>query len=236
MAGSIEAMRAVVDKIATANIGYDQSQRWTWLAGKTIVKNKECDCSSLVAGIAYLAGYPIHIEGACNTGNLASLLRGAGWAILQYSGLSRVRAGDVLIKPGHHTEFAYSASRFYGAHIDERGKTTGGKPGNQSGRETGFSVAYCYPGGWTYVARPPDTAAKAESTARPVLKRGMSGTDVKVMQTRLIAAGISCGSAGADGIFGPDTQAAIKTLQTKAKITADGKFGAQTNKALQEHE
>ena len=78
---------------------------------------------------------------------------------LQGPDLSQVKAGDVLIAPEHHTEFAYTADRWYSAHIDESGGATGGQAGNQPGSETKFREAYDRSGGWTYLARPPaDTA------------------------------------------------------------------------------
>jgi hypothetical protein len=160
MAGSIKAMQQWAEKIEDANTGYDQNQRWTFLdkANRKLIPNREADCSTVVAAIVYLAGYPINISGTCYTGNLAQLLKDAGWTIYRFTNLSQVKAGDVLIAPRHHTEFAYTANKWYSAHIDRSGDATGGQAGNQTGGETKFQSAYNRSGGWTYLARPPADA------------------------------------------------------------------------------
>lgn len=61
-----------------------------------------------------------------------------------------------------------------------------------------------------------------------VLRRGMTGADVKTLQAALIAYGYSCGSAGADGDFGSGTETALKKFQTKYGLGADGIAGKGT--------
>ena len=61
-----------------------------------------------------------------------------------------------------------------------------------------------------------------------VLRRGMTGADVKTLQAALIAYGFSCGAAGADGDFGSGTEAALKKFQTKYGLGADGIAGRGT--------
>lgn len=61
-----------------------------------------------------------------------------------------------------------------------------------------------------------------------MLRRGMSGADVKTLQAALIAYGYSCGAAGADGDFGAGTEAALKQFQTKYGLGADGIAGRGT--------
>jgi murein L,D-transpeptidase YcbB/YkuD len=56
--------------------------------------------------------------------------------------------------------------------------------------------------------------------ARPVLKLGSRGDEVRIVQNIL---GITV-----DGIFGPATEAAVKKFQTAAKIPADGIIGPAT--------
>jgi peptidoglycan hydrolase-like protein with peptidoglycan-binding domain len=50
-----------------------------------------------------------------------------------------------------------------------------------------------------------------------IIKQGSTGPDVKVAQERLIQRGYSVGSAGADGIFGPITDHAVRDYQTDRK-------------------
>lgn len=61
-----------------------------------------------------------------------------------------------------------------------------------------------------------------------VLRRGMSGADVKTLQAALIAYGCSCGASGADGDFGAGTEAALKQFQTRYSLGADGIAGKGT--------
>ncbi|NLF28998.1 MAG: hypothetical protein GX592_13970, partial [Clostridiales bacterium] len=55
-------------------------------------------------------------------------------------------------------------------------------------------------------------------------RKGMSGDDVKQMQTDLISLGYDLGKWGADGEFGPATEAALKAFQTAQKLPVDGIF------------
>lgn len=61
-----------------------------------------------------------------------------------------------------------------------------------------------------------------------MLRRGMTGADVKTLQAALTAYGFSCGAAGADGDFGSGTEAALKKFQTKYGLGADGIAGKGT--------
>lgn len=61
-----------------------------------------------------------------------------------------------------------------------------------------------------------------------VLRRGMTGADVKTLQAALIAYGCICGAAGADGDFGAGTEAALKKFQTRYSLGADGIAGKGT--------
>ena len=67
---------------------------------------------------------------------------------------------------------------------------------------------------------------------KPVLRKGDRGDAVKELQTKLINKGYSCGSTGADGIFGKNTEAAVKQFQTDSGLLADGTVNAATWAAL----
>jgi putative chitinase len=57
--------------------------------------------------------------------------------------------------------------------------------------------------------------------------------DVREIQRRLIKLGYSCGPAGADGLLGPATEAAVRAFQRATPpLTVDGKPGVQTQAAL----
>lgn len=74
--------------------------------------------------------------------------------------------------------------------------------------------------------------AKKITEASNLLRLGDKGTAVKELQHDLIKSGYSCGKKGADGIFGEDTEAAVKKLQHAYKIAVDGIVGDQTRAAL----
>ena len=65
------------------------------------------------------------------------------------------------------------------------------------------------------------------------LSIGDSGNEVKQMQIMLIACGYSCGSTGADGVFGNNTFKAVKEFQKNKNLTIDGLYGIQTKTALE---
>lgn len=60
------------------------------------------------------------------------------------------------------------------------------------------------------------------------LRRGSRGNDVKKLQEQLISSGYDVGKTGADGIYGANTEAAVKKYQTDNGLTADGIAGNQT--------
>ena len=66
--------------------------------------------------------------------------------------------------------------------------------------------------------------------AATVLKRGSSGALVKTLQTKLKNWGYYSGKV--DGIFGANTERAVRYFQRVNKLTVDGKVGAKTAKAL----
>lgn len=62
------------------------------------------------------------------------------------------------------------------------------------------------------------------------LKRGMKGSDVVVLQTKLTQAGYECGPL--DGIFGVSTETAVKSFQKAQGLVVDGIVGSKTWAAL----
>lgn len=75
-------------------------------------------------------------------------------------------------------------------------------------------------------------AGSKPSTSQRVMKNGMSGSDVKALQEKLIKAGYSLGRWGADGDFGDQTEMAVRKFQTQQGLTVDGEVGPQTMAAL----
>ena len=62
----------------------------------------------------------------------------------------------------------------------------------------------------------------------PVLKKGAKGVWVNLLQRLLIHHGFSCGTAGADGIFGTGTYNAVVAFQKAKGLTVDGIVGPKT--------
>lgn len=83
-----------------------------------------------------------------------------------------------------------------------------------------------------------DDGAKAGSEAASevkdgALRRGDEGEDVRELQRALIALGYDCGSYGADGDYGADTEKAVKAYQTNRRLTVDGIAGDKTLAAIE---
>ena len=68
----------------------------------------------------------------------------------------------------------------------------------------------------------------------PPLARGSQGNPVRCLQLALVALGYSLPTSvkdqplSADGIFGPETEQAVRTFQTQRGLQVDGIAGAQT--------
>lgn len=60
------------------------------------------------------------------------------------------------------------------------------------------------------------------------LEKGCSGILVKTLQTFLILQNFTCGSCGADGDFGNDTEKAVRSYQYMNKLDVDGVVGCNT--------
>lgn len=75
---------------------------------------------------------------------------------------------------------------------------------------------------------------KIETPTCRVLKNGRRGDDVKELQETLIKLGYNCGKSGADGVFGDDTEKAVRAFQKDRKLTVDGEFGPKSFAALEE--
>lgn len=69
-----------------------------------------------------------------------------------------------------------------------------------------------------------------QPTNFPVLRRRMRGPAVRELQERLRAKGFL--RVSADGVFGPETEAAVKAAQRKYQLPADGIVGRATWEAL----
>lgn len=116
------------------NLGYDQYQRWNFYVGG------EVDCSSFVISVLKEAGFDT--GGATYTGNMSAALVARGWQRIFPNG--KPQAGDILLNDVHHVAVCVAPGQLAQASIDERGRASGGRSGDQ-GRETNVRSYYAYP-------------------------------------------------------------------------------------------
>lgn len=82
-------------------------------------------------------------------------------------------------------------------------------------------------------ARSTVATSNTSTATKSYLSKGDKGNDVKTMQTMLIACGYSCGSYGADGDFGSDSDKALRKFQGDYGLTVDGKYGSKSKAKLE---
>lgn len=221
--------------------GYDQAHR----------QGPDYDCSSLLINAYKQAGVPL----TCTyTGNMRSDMLRHGFtdvagSVNMTTGAG-LQPGDVLLNERNHTAMYIGDGKLVQASINERGTTTGGQTGDQTGREICERSYYNYP--WDCVLRyvgtgsnaaaaedkptqgdvsSPDTGVKY-SVQLPLLKYGSTGGYVRTAQRLLISAGFACGPDGADGEYGANTVAAVTKFQQLHGLEDDGEAGGMTWAAL----
>lgn len=136
----------------SVSLGYDQSNREDFRNGG------ETDCSALVLYALREAGFST--GSATYTGNMRSNLTARGWKVVAVNGSPK--AGDILLNDVHHVAVYIGGGKLAQASIDENGRATGGKGGDQSGRETNISNYYNYP--WNCYLRWTGTSDTGSST------------------------------------------------------------------------
>lgn len=207
--------------------GYDQTHRW----------GPNYDCSSLVISAYQQAGVPLKTNGATYTGNLKAAALKSGFkekvSSVNLNTGSGLQFGDLLLKEGSHAAIYIGNGQIVHASINELGKVTGGKSGDQTGKEICIRSYYNKP--WNSVLRYTGENVSAQQPKDDgILRVGASGSEVKTMQQKLIAIGYSCGKCGADGKFGDDTKAALKKFQSDYSLEVDGEYGPISKAKLAE--
>lgn len=135
-------------------------------------------------------------------------------------------ASGVKVAGGADGIFGRSTTRAIRAFQTARGLQATGRLDQQTAIALGVMAAPVVPA----VAAPAATTAPAPSNGQFVSKlpvRGQRGTDVVIVQSALIAAGITV-KGGADGIFGGATTAAISEFQKRNGFAVSGRLDERT--------
>lgn len=146
-----KAVRFMMDIAQDNSHGYDQNQRWG--------ERGDYDCSSLTITAFEKAGFPVKSKyGATYTGNMKQAFIKCGFKDIRTSVNvnmgSGLQYGDILLNEAHHVAVYIGNNKIVQASINELGKATGGKPGDQTGREINISEYKNYHrGGWDCVLR-----------------------------------------------------------------------------------
>lgn len=136
------ALRWMVDIANDNSHGYDQGRR----------TGPDYDCSSLITIALGRAGLNV---GVGSTSTMYGQLTQAGFkdvaGSVNASTSAGLKRGDILLAPGHHTAAYLGNGKIVHARINELGKITGGKTGDQTGREIMVGSYYNYP--WKHILR-----------------------------------------------------------------------------------
>lgn len=213
--------------------GYDQAKRW----------GPDFDCSSLICWIWQQVGVPVRDAGASYTGDMRGAFLRCGFRDVTSSVNLRtgngMRPGDVLINYAHHAAMSMGDGQLLQASINEKGTATGGKSGDQTGKEIAVRSYYDYP--WDCVLRyekdaeadqTPEPSGVVYNLQLPLLKRGAKGEPVRALQMLLIGRDFTCGGYGVDGDFGPATERSVRNYQSWVGLEVDGEVGGETWAAL----
>ena len=134
----------------------------------------------------------------------------------------RVAGGSIVTVEGNSSDSV--AERCYG--VGDGGIAGYGRPRGSAAEGEDINVP-------TEEPVVPDVTEKRFYTLRlPYLSRGSFGELVAAVQTLLILEGYPCGPDGADGDFGPNTEAAVREFQDQLGLTPDGIVGPSTGAAI----
>lgn len=206
------------------SLGYDQSNRQDFRDGR------ETDCSALVIHALQETGFDT--GAASYTGNMRTNLVSKGWKVVTNNG--NPQAGDILLNDVHHVAVYIGHGQLAQASIDERGRASGGKGGDQTGHETNIRSYYNYP--WDCYLRYGGGSSKQSvvvSSGKLSVDGSWGAATTRAIQAYLNKIGYHL---SVDGSRGPATVRAIQqALNAKLKINLaiDGSMGPATVKALQ---
>ena len=202
MPNIMKAVKFMIDIANDDTHGYDQAHR----------NEPDYDCSSLVGTALHEAGF--NVSPYSWTGNLESQLRKVGFTDCKKPWM----AGDIHLNTKHHVCMSINASQIAQASINEKGTVTGGKTGDQTGKEIYIRDYYEYSSGWDahlrYIGAITDVSPEVsvDTIAREVIagKWGNGDTRIKLLT-----------DAGYDY---NTVQAKVNALLTGKELKSDGEI------------
>ena len=191
-------------------------------------------CAAFVSAVGAMAGFDGLLLPECACDRMIALYRARGLFRREDGG--RVQTGDLIFYDWNGDGSAdhvglVTAADAAGCEVVE------GNSGDAVSRRR-VSLGWDKIAGFAF----PDYAAAVDEVdepeaedapwAPPVLRRGSRGLGVTAMQGVLIARGCGCGPDGADGDFGPNTEAALRRFQRENGLAEDGVCGGASWKRL----
>ena len=152
MGGSVSKMVELAEwYCCSANLGYDQYNRWDFPPVGDAVTPGECDCSSLVYHCAELAGFNVPKSGTRYTGTMMRDFTRAGFVWISGISANDWEPGDIPFRDGKDAHTAiWSGKYILEAYHDERGFWHSGQAGDQnnetraSAKRGGFDGVFRY--------------------------------------------------------------------------------------------
>lgn len=141
------AIQFMEDTARDNSHGYCQTHRWG--------ADGDYDCSALVITAWERSGVKVKTAGATYTGNIYQVFKKKGFkdvtSSVNLSTGAGLQRGDVLLNDNHHVAMYCGNGKEVEASINEKGTATGGKPGDQTGREILIRSYRNYP--WKHILR-----------------------------------------------------------------------------------